>query len=139
MFVNVVNNKVLDVTGGKDAEGQAVIVWNKHGKVNQRWNIIYVDKAKPVQDEGLNKDFGFHINRPFYIRSRLPMKRVAENHGNNAITLRRWRNNVKQQQWWFDGESKTVRNNNWKARAMEIPSNGGANDLRTNSVNSRWW
>jgi hypothetical protein len=27
-FVNPTNNKVLDVTGGKDEEGQAVIVYN---------------------------------------------------------------------------------------------------------------
>jgi hypothetical protein len=35
MFRNMQNGKVLDVSGGKDAEGQAVIVWGKHGKVNQ--------------------------------------------------------------------------------------------------------
>jgi hypothetical protein len=36
-FKNWSNGKVLDVSGGKDVEGQAVIVWSKHGKVNQRW------------------------------------------------------------------------------------------------------
>jgi len=30
---------------GKDAEGSEVIVWGNHGKANQKWNVIYVDKS----------------------------------------------------------------------------------------------
>jgi hypothetical protein len=76
MFIENVNNKkVIDVQGGRDTEGQNVLVWNKHGKVNQRWRIIYVD-SKQDQVKGLNKDFGFFINRPFYIVSKMPMGRV---------------------------------------------------------------
>jgi hypothetical protein len=40
MFVNYrsgLPQKVLDVSGGKDVEGQPVIVWAKHGGKNQRW------------------------------------------------------------------------------------------------------
>jgi hypothetical protein len=44
--MNVKNNKVLDVKGGKDAEGQTVWVWKRHNKANQRWNVIYVDEYK---------------------------------------------------------------------------------------------
>jgi hypothetical protein len=88
-FFNPTNNKVLDVSGGKDEEGQAVIVWNRNGKqggtVNQRWKIVYLDQAAKTRTKGFNKEFGFHINRPFYIRSRLPMKRVAECHGANNV------------------------------------------------------
>jgi hypothetical protein len=86
-FLNPTNNKVLDVSGGKDEEGQAVIVWNRNGKgtVNQRWKIVYLDQAAKTRTKGFNKEFGFHINRPFYIRSRLPMKRVAECHGANNV------------------------------------------------------
>jgi hypothetical protein len=36
------------------------------------------------------EDFGFHVNRPFYFVSRLPMRRVAQAHGNNNIMLNRW-------------------------------------------------
>jgi hypothetical protein len=109
MFMNTRNNKVLDVSGGKDAEGQSVIVWGKHGKVNQQWNIIYVDKAKPIQDEGLMKDFGFVCDKPFYFRSRLPMRRVAEAIGANNISIKRWRKNTTAQQFFFDCTSKTIR------------------------------
>jgi len=76
-FVNPTNNQVLDVTSSKDEEGQAVGVANRNNKKggaeNQRWQIIYVDKADKIRTKGFNKEFGFHINRPFYIRSRMPM------------------------------------------------------------------
>jgi len=76
-FVNPTNNQVLDVTSSKDEEGQAVGVANRNNKKggaeNQRWQIIYVDKATAIRTKGFNKEFGFHINRPFYIRSRMPM------------------------------------------------------------------
>jgi hypothetical protein len=118
--MNPNNNKVLDIEGGKDAEGQPVIVWNKHGKANQRWRIIYLDKAEKMQEKGLHEDFGFHINRPFYIRSRLPMQRLAEMHGNTYIYMRRWVLNRKGQVWRFNGQDKTIRNENWKNYAAFI-------------------
>ena len=36
-FINWQNGKAIDVSGGKDVEGQAVIVWNKHNGSNQKW------------------------------------------------------------------------------------------------------
>jgi hypothetical protein len=71
-FCNVKQtNKCLDVSGGKDVEGQAVIVYNRHNGANQRWKILYTDKVV-TQSSGLDKESGLHINRPFYIQSRLP-------------------------------------------------------------------
>jgi hypothetical protein len=65
-------------------------MWKKHNGNNQKWNVIYVDEAEKTRTKGLDKDFGFHINRPFYIRSRLPMKRVAECVGANNVQLKRY-------------------------------------------------
>jgi hypothetical protein len=48
-------------------------VWGNNGTNAQKWTVIYLDKAKATETKGLNEEFGFHINRPFYIRSRLPM------------------------------------------------------------------
>jgi len=88
----------------------------------------------------LNEEFGFHINRPFYLVSELPFNRVMEMHGNANVWLKRWRNNAKGQQFWFDEVTKTVRNNQWKNYCLDIQSNGGSNNLRTvSSINSRWW
>jgi hypothetical protein len=140
MFTNIQNKKVLDVQGGADKEGQPVIVWGKHGKVNQRWTIVYLDKAGPDQTKGLMKDFGMECNRPFYLRSRLPMKRVAECHGANNIWMRRWRKNTTAQQFFFDCKSKTIRSQQWKNYAMEIQNNGRSSNLRmTSGITSRWW
>jgi hypothetical protein len=123
-FVNPTNNKVLDVQSSKDDEGQAVIVNNKNGNnknnANQRWKIVYVDKADKNRTKGFNKEFGFHINRPFYIRSRMPMQRVIECHGANNVWLKRWRKNVAAQQWYFDEVSKTLKNNYWKSHSLDI-------------------
>jgi hypothetical protein len=68
-FINWTNNKVLDVTGSKDEEGQAVGVAGNTGKANQKWTVLYVDKAAKTETKGLNEEFGFYINRPFYLVS----------------------------------------------------------------------
>jgi hypothetical protein len=106
---------------------------------NQRWKVVYLDKAEKAETKGLNEEFGFHINRPFYIVSELPFNRVAEMLGGTNMVLKRWRNNVRQQQFWFDEVTKTVRNNYWKNYAIEIQSNGNSNNLKTAGINSRWW
>jgi hypothetical protein len=41
----MINKKVVDVQGAKDAEGQKVIVWNRHNRSNQRWRVVYMDKS----------------------------------------------------------------------------------------------
>jgi hypothetical protein len=98
-----------------------------------------LDEAEEVQSKGMNKDWGFHVNRPFYIRSRLPMKRIAECVGANNVNLRRWRKNATGQQWYFDGVSKTIKNNLWKTHSLDIQSNGGSANIRCTTTNSRWW
>jgi hypothetical protein len=131
---------VLDVYQGKDTEGQKVIVYKRHNRTNQRWTVIYVDKAKKIQTKGYNQQFGFHMMRPFYMRSRLPMKRVTEAIGANNVVLKRWRKNVAAQTYYFDCVSKTIRSNYWKNYAMEIQSNGGSTNIRmTSGITSRWW
>jgi len=61
-FINWHNGKVLDVSGGKDVEGQAVWVWTRQGGANQKWKVIYLDEAKKIPTEGFNKEYGFYIN-----------------------------------------------------------------------------
>jgi hypothetical protein len=99
---------------------------------------VYVDTVK-TETKGLNEEFGFHINRPFYLVSELPFNRVAEMLGGTNMVLKRWRNNQRQQQFFFDEVSKTIRNNYWKNYAVEIQSNGNSNNLKTAGINSRWW
>jgi hypothetical protein len=138
-FINWQSSKVLDVKGGKDEEGQAVGVWGNNGGRGQKWQVIYLDEAKGPQTKGLNKEFGFHVNRPFYIISKLPFNRHIECVGANNVMLKRWRANYRPQQWFFDGVSKTIKNNNWKSHSLDIQSNGGSTNVRCTTTNSRWW
>jgi hypothetical protein len=108
----------------KDVEGQKVIL---HAQVNsqaQKWKVLYLDKKAKRQTKGLNEEFGFYINRPFYIRSRLPMQRVVECVHRGNVLIRRWRKNVKSQQWKFDEANKTIINNQWNDLSLDIQGNG---------------
>jgi hypothetical protein len=117
-----------------------VIVDGNQNRTDQRWRVVYLDKADKIETKGLNEEFGFHINRPFYIVSELPFNRVAEMLGGTNMVLKRWKKNQRQQQFWFDEKSKTIRNNYWKNYCLDIQSNGNSNNLRTTSgINSRWW
>jgi hypothetical protein len=106
----------------------------------QTWTVEYVDKLdEKWEKKGLNEEFGFEINRPFYIVSELPFNRVMEMLGNTQVLLKRWRKNQKAQQWWFDEVSKTVRNNQWKNYCFDIQSGGTIPRIRANGVTSRWY
>jgi hypothetical protein len=89
----LVNGKAITVSDNKDAEGQGVIVNNNSNQASQRWKIIYLDKAAKTETKGLNEEFGFHINRPFYLVSEMPFNRVIEMLGGTNLVLKRWRNN----------------------------------------------
>jgi hypothetical protein len=87
-IINIKNKKAFDVTGGKDEEARNVIVWKKHNGANQRWSIVYEEDWKKARTEGVNKDYGFQINEPFFIVSKMPMRRVAEVVGGRNIVLK---------------------------------------------------
>jgi hypothetical protein len=119
-ITNEKSGKVIAVSGGLDNENRNIVVEARNGKIHQKWKVVYLDKAEKTEVKGLNEEFGFHINRPFYIVSELPFNRVAEMLGGTNMVLKRWRNNQRQQQFWFDEKTKTVRNNYWKNYAIEI-------------------
>jgi hypothetical protein len=102
--------------------------------------VVYLDKAAKTETKGLNEEFGFHINRPFYFVSELPFNRVLEMTGGNQVSkLKRWRNNARNQQFYFDEVTKTIRNNYWKSYCIEIDGSGNGRYLRNRAINSRWW
>jgi hypothetical protein len=58
----------MDVSGGRDVEGQNIIVWNKHNGLNQQWDIIYVkDMPAALKDCEMNKEFHLKVNCDFHI------------------------------------------------------------------------
>jgi hypothetical protein len=88
---------VLEVLEGKDEEGHGCGAGANRKAKHQEWQIRYLDEADKIATKGLNKDFGFHINRPFYIISKLPFERVVECYGANNVWMKRWRANYKPQ------------------------------------------
>ena len=101
-FINA-KGKALDVHGGKDEEARKVIVYNRHNGANQKWTIKYLDQVEDGPKKGLNKDFGFEINRPFYIRSRMTMNRFIAYKGNSSLGIKSWVDGDKDFKWVFDG------------------------------------
>jgi hypothetical protein len=105
-FTNIKNGKVVSVKDRKDVEGQPVHAENRIGgnHPSQRWRISYLhikDKREEYTKKGSmsRRGFGFLANMPFYLRSKLPMQRVAECVGANNVVLKKWANGRKAQQW----------------------------------------
>ena len=98
------------------------MVWNKHGKLNQQWDIIYVDEWKePVKGE-LNEKFGLYVERDFYIVSQMKENRYLDLINNKNMVIKT-RNGRKTQIWYFDQKSKTIKTrlNN---KSFDIVSSG---------------
>jgi hypothetical protein len=130
--------KVMDVHGGVDQENRQMIVWNKHGKLNQQFDLIYADEYPDEPTKGeLNERFGLYVERPFYVVSQLASNRYLDliNNRNMVIKTPNGRNT---QQWWFDQKSLTIRtklnNQSW-----DIKSAGKTNNMQIWSTNSGWF
>jgi hypothetical protein len=62
------------------------MIYNKHGKINQQWDIIYVDEYPEEPKKGeLNTDFGIYVERDFYIVSQMSANRYIDLVGNNMV------------------------------------------------------
>jgi hypothetical protein len=132
-FYNPYDDRVLDVEGGKDAEGQNVMVFKKNKSKSQVWKLIYKDEAKAMATSGMS-DFGFKINKTFYILSKLPMQRAMQCTG--GVTLQDFNRAASQQKFSFDGASKTLK---CQGQSMEITNRGKGPEVRIATTNSRWW
>jgi hypothetical protein len=44
----------LDITGGRDKEGNNVITWSRHNGANQKWKILYLDEKDKEPTSGLD-------------------------------------------------------------------------------------
>jgi hypothetical protein len=79
----------LDVTSSRDEEGAKVAVAKRTNGANQRWKVVYTSTVT-TQSKGLDDEFGFHINRPFYVVSRLPTNRVLEYQSGQVLWIKQW-------------------------------------------------
>jgi hypothetical protein len=99
----------MDVSGNVDAEQRNIIVWNKHGKLNQQWDLVYADEWKGEPGPGeLNEEFGLVVERTFYIVSALDSGRYLDLINNRNFVIKT-RNGRKTQQWYFHQQSLTIK------------------------------
>ena len=109
----------MDVHGARDAENRNVIAWPRHNGLNQRWTVVYLDTIKEPTIGGYSRTYGFWINRPFYIQTRLGSKRVVEAAGGRNLVLKT-RTNRNNQQFVFDAKTKTIKCVAYRDRSFDI-------------------
>jgi hypothetical protein len=138
---NIVNEKgkALDVSGGADRENQNIIVYNLHGKINQQWNIVYVDEDKEEPKKGeLNEWFGMYVERPFFVETHMKSKRWLDIHGNNLV-IKQKNGFYETQKWYFDQTTKTIKSVARPDMSWDIQSAGKSSNLQVWKTNSGWW
>jgi len=107
--------------------------------MNQLWDVIYVDEWKGEPKKGeLNEDFGFYVQRPFHIMSMLPRRRYLDNLGNGSELVIKQPNSYKNQVWYFDQASLTIKNQK-NNQSLNIEGNGHSHRMKTRGTNSNWW
>jgi hypothetical protein len=130
--------KVMDVHGNRDDENRDIIVWKKHGGLNQQWDIIFKDKYPKDPTKGqLNKDFGLYVDRTFHIVTRMRSGRYLDVVDGRNLVIKT-RNGRNSQKFYFHQQSLTIRTR-YNNQSIEIQNSGRHANLRTYSTNSKWW
>jgi hypothetical protein len=98
----------MDVSGSKDVENQNILVWGKHGGLNQQWDLVYADEWKGEPGKGeLNEKFGLYVERPFHIVTQLKSNRYLDMIGRDFVI--KTPNSFKTQVWYFHQQSLTIK------------------------------
>jgi len=128
MIRNIKNSKVLDVSGGVDGENRNIIVHAAHGRINQQWDIVYVDewKGEPQKVE-FNDRFGLYVERDFYVVSQLPDNRYLDLISNRNMVIK-VSNGRKTQKWYFHQQSLTIRTR-YNNQSWDIKNSGRTQNM----------
>jgi hypothetical protein len=129
--------KVMDVSGAKDNENQNILIWNKHGRLNQQWDLVYVDEWTSYKKGELNEEFGMYVERDFHILTELASNRYLDLVNSRDMVIKT-PNGFKSQIWYFDQASLTIRSrlNN---RSWDIKSSGRTNNMQVWNTSGKWY
>jgi hypothetical protein len=117
--------KVFDVQGGADEENRNIIAYNRHGKVNQQFDVIYKDQWKGEYTKGqLNKEWGLYVDRSFYVTTHMGSRRYLDLINNRNMVIKT-RNGRRTQLWWFDQRSLTIKTR-YNNQSWDIRGSGGS-------------
>jgi hypothetical protein len=101
--------KVADVQGGRDAENANVLMYRKHGGLNQQWNLIYVDEMPAELKKGdFDPDFGMKVETDFHIISMMKNGRYLDRVGYDVVIKTPNARNT--QVWYYHWKTRTIRN-----------------------------
>jgi hypothetical protein len=118
----------MDVHGNRDQENRDIIVWKKHGGLNQQWDLIYANEYPKEPKKGqLNKDFGLIVERDFFIVSHMRGGRYVDIVDGRKIVIKT-RNGRRTQKWYFDQRSLTIKTR-YNNQSWDIKSSGKTNNL----------
>jgi hypothetical protein len=99
----------MDVSGGSDSENRNVVMYKKHGRINQQWNLIYVDEMPKALGKGdLDPEMGMKILTDFHIVSRMSSKRYLDRVGYDVVIKTPNARNT--QVWYYHYKTRTIRN-----------------------------
>jgi membrane carboxypeptidase/penicillin-binding protein PbpC len=136
-FTNIQNNKVMDVHGNRDTENRNIIMWKRHGGLNQQWDIIYTDQWKGEPTKGqLNKEYGLYVLRDFHVVSMLGRRRYLDILGRDFVI--KTPNGRNTQKWYFDQRSLTIKSKS-NNQSWDIKNSGRTNNMQVWTTNSGWW
>jgi hypothetical protein len=85
----------------------------------------------------LNSEFGFYVERPFYIVSQCGEKRYLDVLGNNIVV--KTPNEFDSQVWYFDQRTKTIMNTLNKNKSLDIQNSGQTRNLQLWNTNGGWY
>jgi hypothetical protein len=103
-----------------------------------KWNIVYVDEMpKDLKDGDYEDDFGFKVNKDFYIVSRMARGRYIDLVSYDLKL--KISNGRKSQRWYFDKKTKTIRSRQTTSYSIQVQSSGNGKKMVITSTSSRWW
>jgi hypothetical protein len=85
----------------------------------------------------LNKEYGFYVERPFYVISMCGEKRYLDVIGRNVVV--KTPNEFDSQVWYFDQRTKTIMNTLYKNKSLDIQNSGSTRNLQIWSTNGGWF
>jgi hypothetical protein len=137
MLLNIYGTKSLELA--ENAEGGQVIFSKKTSSIQQRWTVVYSEKEVALKTEGLQADFGFSINRPFYIISKLSFGRALTVVGGRNVVIQAKKYKNVGQQFYFDNATKTIKSQQYKDKSIDIQNSGTSRNVQIWKTNGRWW
>jgi hypothetical protein len=137
-LVNEKNKKVMDIAGNRDTQHNNIGVYRRHNKLNQQFDIVYVDDMpRPTRRGEMDEEWGLRVDTPFHIVSGLGGGRYLQNLGRELVI--KTPNGYDEQMWWFDIKTKTIKSWKNKGWSLDIQGAGRQSNMKAWNTNSGWW